>query len=119
MLPAELRHPPHHLVADDVIPRAQRRIPAPDVQVGATDIGSGDAHQDAVWFDGWQCDIANFHAASGCVEDGGFPEHVHALPINVPFLCTRRAWHHHCTVYIGPSSKLPPYWRCVNGSHRH
>src|SRR5207253_1681311 len=70
-LAAEARHPAGHFVAVDpaVVGQPQRRVAAPEVQVGAAHVGQGDADDDGLRLDLRQRDLADLERLAGPEED--------------------------------------------------
>src|SRR5438128_3289295 len=70
---AEPGHAARHLVAVDpaVLGQAQRRVTAPEVKVGAADVGEGDADEDGVGLHVGQRELPDLERLAGTEEDGG------------------------------------------------
>src|SRR5215813_9714768 len=79
---SQLCHPARHLVAEDpaVLGQAQRRIAAPEVQIGAADVGMGDADQDTRRLDLRDWHLPNLERLARTEEDCGFRGGSHARP---------------------------------------
>src|SRR5262249_62107657 len=75
-------HAPRHLVAEDpaVLRQTQRRVAAPEVQIGAADVGERDADKNGVRFDLRQRQLADLEGLAGAVEDRGPADTHRAAP---------------------------------------